>query len=320
MKPLGRNPALSGPNSYPVDRLIAGRAGCSHGIVSLDELLALGVSAKAIKRRIRDGWLTELFPGAFLVGHHNVTRRSYWKAATVSCGPGSALSHRAGAQLQRLSDLIPGPPHVTILHERVLQRPGILVHRTRELPPSQITRLHGIPVTTVARTLVDFAAVASPGELRAAVWAAARLELLDTAATLQLCDASRGRKGVGLLRSHLREKRGPVTETRSPLEDLFLSICSDFDIRMPAVNVPVLDYIVDLLWLPEGLIVEVDGWGWHRSRESFEGDRRRDARLGAVGYHVQRFTHERLASERALVAGEVLALLDRLMLSRTAVG
>lgn len=130
----------------------------------------------------------------------------------------------------------------------------------------------------------------------------------------------RGRKGVGRLRGLLAVDRGPVALTRSPLEDRFLQICSDFGIRYPEVNAPVLDFEVDCLWTPEGLIVELDGYGWHRSRESFESDRRRDVRLGVAGYHVQRFTDQRLHVERATVAAEVIALLDRLGRGRAASG
>lgn len=117
----------------------------------------------------------------------------------------------------------------------------------------------------------------------------------------------------------LREQRGPLSQTRSPLEDLFLPICADFGIRMPAVNVPVLDYEVDCLWLPERLVVELDGYEWHKSRESFEADRRRDARLGVAGYHVHRLTDPRLRQERGEVAAEILVLLDRLATPRPAV-
>ena len=74
---------------------------------------------------------------------------------------------------------------------------------------------------------------------------------------------------------------------RSPLEDLFLPICADYGIRMPIVNVPVLDYEVDCLWLPERLVVELDGWGSHKSQRAFEADRRRDTSIAArLRHHV----------------------------------
>lgn len=106
----------------------------------------------------------------------------------------------------------------------------------------------------------------------------------------------------------------------SPLEDLFLPICSDFGIRFPAVNVPVLDYVVDCLWLPERLVVELDGYEWHRGRESFEDDRRRDIKLSMAGYPVLRLTDRRMRAERADVAADVASMLEQPAPTRAAAG
>lgn len=287
-------------------------AGRSHGIVGYEELIALGLSSKEIRRRVRGGWMTELFLGAYLVGHHNVTRRTYWKAATVSCGRDSVISHRAAAQMTHLIALIPGPPHVTIPERRTLHRPGIVIHRSRDLPPSQVTTRFGIRVTTPERTLLDFASEASPYELRDAVRAARRKDILDVPLSAEMCRKARGRRGVGRLADLLAEDHGPIADTRSPLEDLFLPICADFGIRYPKASAPVLDFEVDCLWLPERLVVELDGWEFHKSREAFEADRRRDIRLGLAGYPVQRLTNERLTQDRAAVARDVSAMLARL--------
>lgn len=302
-----------------MDELIGMLAARQHSIVGRAELYGLGLSDKVIGRLVRGGRLRPIYPGAYAIAGANLTRRSYWMAAVISAGPGAVLAQRSAAQLERLADLIPGPPHVLVPHGRTLIRPGIVIHRTRALPRSQTTVRHGIPVTKVERTLLDFAAVASPGELRNAVWAAARLEDLDVPAALDLCRRSRGRRGTGQLHDLLLERRGPVSETRSPLEDLFLPICADFGIRFPAVNVPVLQYTVDCLWLPEGLVVELDGWEAHGTRESFESDRRRDAKLDVAGHPVLRFTNERLTGERADVAADVSRMLERLGAHRTAV-
>lgn len=73
----------------------------------------------------------------------------------------------------------------------------------------------------------------------------------------------------------------------------------------------MLDYTVDCLWLPERLVVELDGYEPHSDRDHFESDRQRDIRLGLAGYPVQRFTHRRLTGDRAGVAGDVTAMLAR---------
>ena len=64
---------------------------------------------------------------------------------------------------------------------------------------------------------------------------------------------------------------------------------------------------MDAVWPEQRLVVEVDGYAFHRTREAFERDRRRDARLLVAGYRVLRVTWRRLTREPeqviALIAG-----------------
>lgn len=217
MQPLGRNRARIGRSDSPVDAEIVRLAAQGrHGVLAADELCELGLSSKAIRSRVAAGWLVELFPGAYAVGLANLTRRSYWRAAVLSCGRGAFLSHRAAAELWRLIDLIPGPPHVTIPHGRRLHRPGIVVHRARSLGAGEVTTHLGIPVTTPSRTLIDFSAHAAPYELRNAVRAAKKHDRLDVPLIDRLCSDHRGLRGTARLRSLIAEDPGPVQDSRSP--------------------------------------------------------------------------------------------------------
>jgi very-short-patch-repair endonuclease len=57
--------------------------------------------------------------------------------------------------------------------------------------------------------------------------------------------------------------------------------------------------LVDFHWSEHRLVVEVDGYAFHKTRRSFEDDRRRDAKLQIVGYRVARITHRRITNEHA---------------------
>lgn len=50
-------------------------------------------------------------------------------------------------------------------------------------------------------------------------------------------------------------------------------------------------YLVDLLWRAGRVVVEVDGYGCHSSRSSFNGDRHRDSELTLSGYIALRLPH-----------------------------
>jgi very-short-patch-repair endonuclease len=113
---------------------------------------------------------------------------------------------------------------------------------------------------------------------------------------------------VGKLRRVLAEGVEPLL-TRSELERLFLELCRDADLPVPSVNAVVLGYEVDAVWPHRKLVVELDGYGFHRSRAAFERDRARDAALQVAGYRVLRVTDRRLAGEAAAVQADVRSLL-----------
>ncbi len=166
-----------------------------------------------------------------------------------------------------------------------------------------------IPVTSVARTLLDLAEALSPTQLRRAFEEADRLELIDMRAIEQLLDRSRGRRGLKPLAALLATHRGPAPPIRSELERLFLDLCHRADLPPPTVNAHVEGLEVDALWPEQRLIVELDGYAFHRTRASFESDRTRDATLQLAGYRVLRVTHRRLDAEPAAVAVAVRSLL-----------
>ncbi len=58
-------------------------------------------------------------------------------------------------------------------------------------------------------------------------------------------------------------------------------------------------YTVDALLEDEKVIVELDGYRFHSSRDSFEGDRSRDADTLALGFETVRLTWGRLRQREA---------------------
>jgi very-short-patch-repair endonuclease len=77
---------------------------------------------------------------------------------------------------------------------------------------------------------------------------------------------------------------------------------------------------VDFVWPGRGLIVEVDGYHYHRARSRFENDRRRDAELTAKGWRVLRFTWRQLDERPAWVAAMTQQALSATARRRRAAG
>jgi hypothetical protein len=169
----------------------------------------------------------------------------------------------------------------------------------------------GIPVTSVPRTLLDLAEVSDAKGIRRAYEDAARLELLDVRAVERVLARALGRRGFTPLRDLLGYDPNPATQTRSELERLFLDRVRDGGIPPPAVNVLVEGFLVDAYWPAARLVVELDGYEYHRGRAAFERDHAKLGRLRLAGYEVLPLTHLQLTNELAWVIGAIRSLLDR---------
>lgn len=207
-------------------------------------------------------------------------------AAALSCGPEAALSHRAAAAVWDLGPWPTGIVDVSSTRNRG-PRKGIRFHRVQAV---EVVIRDGFPVTTPMRTLTDLAATEPVPRVERAYEQADRLGLLDVDVLEAEC---RGRRGSRLLQRLIGEQR-EAPPSRSELERLLLDLCRSHGLPLPSLNVVLHGIEVDAYWPEAGLVVELDGYEWHRTRAAFERDRERDARLAAAGLRVLRFSWRQL--------------------------
>jgi very-short-patch-repair endonuclease len=289
---------------------MVGLAELQHGVVGQRQLEALGFTRRAIERRL-DSWrLRMVHGGVYAVGHSKLSRHGRWMAAVLAYGNDALLSHRSAAALWGFARPRAHAIDVTatVGRQGVLRRKGIWIHRCR-LHPEDRTARDGIPVTTVARTLFDLAEVVDFRRLEWTWEEADRLGLLELRAVERVCERGYGRRALRPIRRLLAEARAPAA-VRSPLEEVFAAFCREHRLPPPATNVLVLGHEVDVLWPAQRLIVELDGFAYHRHRAAFERDRARDATLQAAGYRVIRLTHRRLNDDAESVAHEIRTCLS----------
>lgn len=98
---------------------------------------------------------------------------------------------------------------------------------------------------------------------------------------------------------------GGGDRTRSDLERDFLRLCRRHGLPEPEVNVRVSRHLVDFLWRDRRLVVETDGYRYHRGKTTFDDDRGRDLELRGLGYEVIRLS-ERQVDEQPRQVAEVL--------------
>lgn len=183
---------------------------------------------------------------------------------------------------------------------------GIAVHRCGTLTPQDVRTHRAIAVTSPARALLDGAPGMTRQGLARAVNHALRTPFLNRSQLAEICGRSPLHPGTRLLTWFIDTSDGP---TRSDCEDGFPVFCERFDLPRPQINVEVCGYEVDAYFPAEGLIVELDGWGFHRGRDSFERDRNRDADTLAAGDVTVRITWERMTTRPRQEADRLKAIL-----------
>jgi hypothetical protein len=284
-------------------------AGRQWGVVARAQVLALGFSRSWIERSLAAGRLQLLYRGVYAVGHTRLCREGRWVAAVLACGPGAVLSHRSAAAHWNLLATSATRVDVTAARGR-RGHEGVRLHRSRSLDAQDTTTNQGIPITTVAKTMLDLAAIVPAHRLERALAQAERLRLYDDAALTQIIERSNGHRGRQALQEAIAQE---PAFTRSDLEARLLALTRQHGLPTPLVNHilaapdhPRLE--VDFCWPSHQLIVETDTYATHGTRADFEHDRRKDAALAAAGYTVLRFTDQ---TELAEITARLRSLLRR---------
>src|SRR4051812_26745009 len=294
----------------PLDVAIARLATRQHGVVSLTQLCRLGLEDSTVRMRIAAGRLHRIHRGVYAVGHRVLSTEGHWMAAVLACGEGAVLSYQDAAELWAMRRRS-GRTYIDVTAPRRggRRRPRIRVHSGATLHPADVTTHRGIPCTSPARTLLDLAEVLDRNALQRAVERAEALRIFDLVAIDELLARSNGRRGAPALRAAIARYRDTVT--RSDIEDALLAICANANLARPGVNVwrPELNIEVDFMWPDRRLIVEADGHETHGTRAAIERDHRRDRRLRALGWRVERFTWHEITHEPDAVAAALSQLL-----------
>jgi very-short-patch-repair endonuclease len=293
-----------GPPDRTVEEVIGRIARRQHGVVTRAQLLAAGVSAKEIKRRVQKKALLRVHPGVYRVGHQAPSVEARYMAAVLACGEGALLSGRAAAHLWGLTKGSAPPPEVTAPRERRIK--GIRTRRARRRETEATTR-HSIPITTVPRTLVDLASLLSLDDLaRACHEAGAKHGTTPRHVEAVLANRPTA-PGARKLRKVMH---GDVHVTLSKLERRFLERLTDANLPLPKTNKPAGSKRVDCRWADHQLTVELDSYRFHNSRHAWEHDRRREREAHARGDEFRRYTRDDVFEAPDQMLRELSALLS----------
>ncbi len=132
------------------------------GLVTAAQARALGIADSVLARLTQRGKLERVARGVYRIPYFPADRLSQYREAVLwahaSHGPERvALSHETALGVYGLSDVNPSRVHLTVpKHARLRRRKPkwIVIHRG-DLPPSDVTTHEGLPVTTVAKSVLD---------------------------------------------------------------------------------------------------------------------------------------------------------------------
>jgi very-short-patch-repair endonuclease len=307
-----------GASKTPGDHDIAGLADRQYGRVGGWQLRAMGFGRGAIRHRVAAGRLFRVHRDVYAVGHSVPSLRGSFMEAILACGPAAVLSHLSAARQWDLLRAAGARVHVTVPGRSRRGRDGIVVHSVRSFDVRDWGHIDGIPVTSLPRTLLDLAELVHDRQLRRALEEAERLDLLDLGAVRETLGRSPGRRGARPLKLALGAMYSEARHTKSDFEALLLELCREVGMPQPVMNTWVEGYEVDAQWPGTNVIVELDSWEFHRTREAFERDRAKSLKLEAAGYVVVRLSWRQLTTARAETAASLAALLARSAAGRQA--
>jgi very-short-patch-repair endonuclease len=267
------------------------------GHVTRQQLLELSLASQTIARWLENGRLTRVHAGVYAVGHAQHSPQALSMAAVLACGPGAVLSHDSAAALWGVRNW-PSRPEVIAPHPR--RRNGIRGHRTATLTRKDVRRRSNIRVTSPSRTILDIASRLTDRQLVRAVNELRLHEHLGATELTRLLAASR----------RVERLIDPTQRpTRSGKEDDFVTFCRRHGLPIPRTNIKLFGYERDAVFEAEKVIVEIDPWDTHKSYQSFESDRERDASAAEHGHLTVRLTTARIANHAAREAARLHRIL-----------
>jgi len=298
--------------SHERNRELATLAAGQFGVAEARQLLALGFTRSAIDRLVALGWLRRLHHGVFAVGHATLVPDGHRLAAVLSAGSHAVASHTTAAAIWEIRGERGGARHVSVPASASGARSTrrVRVHRPRVLHPRDLTVRHSIPVTALARTLVDLGDVVPAEHVRRAFIRAEQQRLIDMGQIDEALERAGRRRGSSVLRGVLRAYDPRWQQTRSRLELLSLDLVRDHGLPQPEVNAWLAGrWEADLLWREEGLVIEIDGDGVHGTPGARARDAVRDRALRRLGFEVVHVSEAEL-DRPATVAARIARRLD----------
>lgn len=285
-----------------------------HSVINVEQMKACGASRTWIARRAADGFIVREGPSVWRIAGVRRTFETQAMAAVLSVRGPALVSHRSAAFMHGIEPVLePVTLEITVpRHRRPRQRMGIRVHESLAFDLAEPSEREGIPVTGVARTILDCAPMF---ERPIRLLDDALRQRMVTWEELWRCYLAHNVVGrnVRPLLEILLQRDGnspPVGEFASRMAEMLAGVglpAPEFEHR---VVVDGHEYYLDLAWPSRMVAVECNGAGSHDTPKAFRRDPMKRNRCERAGWRYLEFTWWDMVDNPAEVIALVAAALE----------
>ena len=264
-----------------------------YGAFSRTEALAAGHSARTIRTRLDSGRWERLYPIVYTLAG---TPQSWWRDQSAACKwTKGVAAQRAAGFLWELPGCDQTPVEILTVHHNIIPHTGVVIHRTKRLPESQLVEVRGIPCTSIERTLMDICGYFGTRRGSAIALDDALRRGLTTLGALDHClylTARRGRNGCGVLRDLVRSRTQTVVAPQSPLETVIFNVIDRSHLEMPVLQHTIRDQYgnfvarPDFVYPEQKLVIQGHSKKWHWGDAAESEDLEQHNKLSALGFRV----------------------------------
>jgi len=278
------------------------------GHVTVGQLTSLGFKPGAIDKRVKAGWLLRVYRGIYAVGHLPTNPLDRARGALLAAGARAALCGRSAAAFWGLHKR--WPQSVELISPVQRRIPTVRARRCATLLQRDIHISEGLRVTSPARTLLEIAPTTPTRSLHRFHNELRMRRLIDNEQLVDVARRNPRHRGAKLLLALAGASEGEPK--RSGFEVDWVPFAERYELPSYEMNADVAGEVIDVLFTPDRLVIELDGWGTHGTRLAFEEDRDQDSGiLAATGIPTMRITYWGLHRRPAEQARRINAILAR---------
>lgn len=269
------------------------------GAARWGRLRSYGVTEQKLRAAIAAGELLSVGDGGYVLPGAD-------PALVAAAELGGLASHASAARLHGLDLWRPLPGiDVTVPRGSRPRKAGVRVHRV-DLQPDQVDLR--LLATNVWRTVLDCGRALPLPDAVVILDSALRRGWVKLADLRAAAESARGHGSAALRRAvaHADALSGSALESALRPLLVLLDATMETQVRIRGVPGGPVDFVLNG-WL----VVETDGYEFHRERADYRQDRARGNALAVRGYTLLRFTYEDVKGRPWWVLAQVQAVLER---------